>query len=276
LTDAAGRLPLAGKRIVVTRAPEQAAEFAAQLESAGAEAMLFPTVRFVLPDDTAALDRAVSELDKFDWLIFTSRNTVKFLASRFPPLGFSGNRLNRLLHSVRVAVIGSATNHEACSAGFLPAYEAQESRGEALAAELLEEVRGKRVLLPRSDRADPALPKMLREAGAEVVDIVAYRTVVPASLENSVAQAIRQGDVDVITLFSPSAYKNLADEIGLETLRRHSGKILLASIGPTTSSAIREDGLPVAIEAPSSSAAALCSAIADYFCPRAARGRIAP
>jgi uroporphyrinogen III methyltransferase / synthase len=260
--------PLKGKRIVVTRASEQAEDFIGTLESLGAEILLLPAVAFSEPDDFGPLDRAVSDLEKFDWVIFTSRNAVRFLASRFEHIEISLERVNSLMLTPNVAVIGNATSYEAWSVGFIPQYEASESSGEALARELAEQVRGKRVLLPRSDQADARLPDALRDAGAEVTEVIAYRNVVPP-FEPSVLDAIRGGAVDVLTFFSPSAYRRLAEEIGVETLRRQSGKILLASIGPTTSGAIRQDGLGVAVEAHAASGAALAQAIGDHFRERA-------
>jgi len=268
--------PLAGKRVVVTRACDQAAEFVAQLESYGAQVLLLPAIRIAPPENLAALDRAVLELDTFDWLIFTSRNAVKFLASRFPLVGITRERMRQLMLAPKVAVIGAATNDAARAAGFAPTREARESRGEALATELSNEVRGKRVLLPRGDRADSSLPRALEAAGANVVEVIAYRTVRPESFDPAVVETIRSGEVDVVTLFSPSACETLFTEIGLETLSRHSGKIRIASIGRTTSNAVREGGLPVAIESPSASSAALCAVIAEFFRNRANRGTVAP
>jgi uroporphyrinogen III methyltransferase/synthase len=264
--------PLAGKRAVVTRAPEQSAEFIAQLESYGAEVLSFPSIRIAPPENLAALDRAVTELEKFDWMIFTSRNAVNSFVARLKSLGISPELGTERAFSTKVAVIGAATGRDARSAGLAPDLEAQESRSEALAAELSDQLRGKCVLLPRGDRADSTLPTALREAGADVVEVIAYRTIRPDSFDPSVVESIREGQVDVITLFSPSAFENLTAEIGLEPLRRHSGKIWIASIGPTTSAAVRESGLPVAIESPSASSAALCAVIAEFFRNRANRG----
>jgi uroporphyrinogen III methyltransferase / synthase len=257
-----------GKRVVVTRALDQAEEFIKAIESLGAEVLLLPTISFSVPKNPGPLDRAVSELDKFDWVIFTSRNAVKFLAARFGALQLSVDRVRHLMLAPKVAAIGAATSDQAWSAGFSPQFEAEESSGEALARELADQVRGKRVLLPRSDYADSRLPEALRTAGAEVMEVIAYRNVAPA-LDPRVLDAIRQGAVDVITFFSPSAYRHLVDEVGVETLRRQSGKISLASIGPTTSRAIRRDGLQVTIEASAASAAALAAAIEDHFRERA-------
>lgn len=256
--------PLKGKRIVVTRAREQAGDFVRVLESLGAQVLLLPTIAFSGPDDLSSLDRAVSALDKFDWVVFTSRNSVKFLVSRFAALQLSPDRVRHLMLTPHIAVIGTATSDEAWSAGLIPQYEAEESSGEALAHELTDQVRGKRVLLPRSNQADSRLPDALRIAGAEVTEVIAYRNIAP-QLDAKALAAIREGEVDVIIFFSPSAYRHLSDEIGVEALRRQSGKILLASIGPTTSNAIRKDGLHVTIQASAASAAALTEAIEDYY-----------
>jgi uroporphyrinogen-III synthase len=265
--------PLAGKRIVVTRAPEQSAEFVNQLTSFGAEVLLLPLVSFCEPDDLAPLDAAIRDLDKFDWIVFTSRNAAKFLASRLKNLQLPPEEMSRLILKPHVATIGSATSDEALSVGFVPNYDAEKSTGEELALELQQQLRGKRVLVPCSDLANSPLPRILRQAGAEVVEVVAYRTVTPQSLDANVLDAIRRGNVDVVTLFSPSAYHHLIEEIGLEALRQHlghalrrySGKIVLATIGPTTSSAVRSDGLKVGIEAANASARTLCEAIVAYF-----------
>ncbi|MER3449916.1 MAG: HemD protein, partial [Chloroflexota bacterium] len=77
-----GDLPLAGKAVVVTRGREQAGELARRLEALGATVYMFPTIRFEPPEDTSPLDRAVAELDRFDWVVFTSPNGVRFFWAR--------------------------------------------------------------------------------------------------------------------------------------------------------------------------------------------------
>jgi uroporphyrinogen III methyltransferase/synthase len=263
--------PLAAKRVVVTRPVEQADELVAGLESLGAEIVFLPTIAFVEAQDLAPLDRAVLDLDKFDWVIFTSRNAVRFLVQRIPALNIPPKQRAHLLLTPKVAVIGPSTHAEALSVGFLPDYEAAESRGETLGAELLEHVRGRRVLLPRSDLANSTLPRILRDAGAEVAEVIAYRTIVPP-LDAKILEAIRQGAVDVITFFSPSSYRHLADAVGVDALRRQSGKIMFATIGPTTSQALKADGMEVAIESLGATAEDLWEATIAYFRLRADRG----
>lgn len=265
--------PLAGKRIVVTRAPEQAGAFIAQLQAQGAEVLLMPTVRFEEPEDFAPLDRAIGEPGKFDWIVFTSRNAVRFFVQRVEQLGLPPDARHEMAAHARLAVVGPATADAAREAGFHVEHEAREFRGESLAAELGPRVAGKRVLLPRSDLGNVALPAELRAAGADVTEVIAYRTVAPQRYDAEVIEALHGGEVDVVTLFSPSGFRHLVEAIGLETLQRHSGKMVLAAIGPVVSAAARSQGLAVEIEAPEATAMSLAAAIAAYF-PRGARAGV--
>jgi uroporphyrinogen-III synthase len=262
------RKPLAGRRIVVTRAPEQADRFVAALEELGAEVLLLSMVATADPLDFGPLDDAIRDAANFDWILFTSRNAVKFFCKRMKQMDLTAAQLDFVLSRPSVAVVGPETWEEAFAAGFAPVYEAEESRGAALVAELGARVNGKRVLLPRSDRANPETAEALRSHGAAVIEVIAYRTVAPGSFDGSVVEAVRRGEVDAITLFSPSAFENLLKQIGGETLREQREKIALAAIGPTTAAAIREARLPVAIEAPSPAISELAKAICDYFAGR--------
>ena len=142
---------------------------------------------------------------------------------------------------------------------------AREFRGAALAEELAGQLAGKRVLLPRSDRASEDLPAALRALKADVTEVIAYSTRIAKSLEPSELDMLRHGDVDVASFFSPSAFHNLAELVGLEALRELSGKIAIAAIGPVTAAAIREAGLKVDIVAAQASPKALVAAIEEHF-----------
>ena len=266
-------LPLAGKRIVITRAPEQAADFVRQLEQLGAEVLLLPTVTFAEPKDAGPLDQAIGSLARFDWVLFTSQNAARFFARRCHTLG---QTLNRNTARPLVGAVGPATAQAAREEGFRVHYVASRFRGTALAEELGAQFAGKKVLLPRSDRVGAELPVALRAAGAEVVEVVAYQTSVPESFDHRVADAIRRGGVDVISLFSPSAFHNLVEEVSLGTLHQHAARMVLAAVGPVTAGAIREAGLPVEIEAREAAATSLAAAIADYFLQRLSSGVESP
>jgi len=264
--------PLAGRRVVVTRAPEQAGELIRQLEEFGAVVLLLPAVTFADPQDAELLDGAIRSLDTFHWLLFTSQNAVKFFAKRRRILGALPRDAAAASSQPLVAAVGPATAEVAVKEGFRVEYVARQFRGVLLAEELGPRLAGKRVLLPRSNLASADLPAALRAHGAEVVDVVAYHTGVPESYDHSVADSIRRGEVDVISFLSPSAFHRLAEEVGPETLRRHSGQVVLAAIGPVTAAAIREAGLPVEIEPREATSSALVAAIAGYFAKRLPSG----
>jgi uroporphyrinogen III methyltransferase / synthase len=261
------QLPLAGKRVVVTRAPEQAGELIHQLEQLGSEVLLLPSVAFTDLLDCAPLDAAIDQLPRFDWLLFTSQNAVRFLAKRCRGLGRKAAAERPL-----VAAVGPATAGAAEEEGFRVEYVAGRFRGKALAEELSSRLAGKRVLLPRSDLAGPDLPAMLRGGGADVVEVIAYRTIPPDSFDPGVSDAICRGAVDVITFMSPSAFHHVVEMVGVETLRRVNGRVTLAAIGPVTTSAIREVGLTVEIEAREATANSLAAAISDYFAQHLSSG----
>jgi uroporphyrinogen III methyltransferase/synthase len=263
--------PLSGKRIVVTRTAEQARELVRRLEQLGAEVLLLPAVTFGDPQDTAPLDQAILSLRDFDWILFTSMNAVHFFSKRCRMRG-DNNGWPLLAARPLVAAVGPATATAAEEEGLRVEYVASQFRGEALAAELGARLAGKRVLLPRSDRAGSDLPAALRAGGAEVVDVIAYHTGLPRSFDRRISDAIRRGQVDVVSFFSPSAFHPVMDLVGLETLRRLAGQVVLAAVGPVTARAIRRVGLPVEIEAQEATAAALVAAICNYFVPRLSSG----
>jgi uroporphyrinogen-III synthase len=263
---------LAGRRIVITRAAEQARELRERLEDLGAEVLLLPMIRFLEPEHRAGLDRAIRSLADFDWLIFTSANAVLFFMARCRALGISAQN-----GRTKIAAVGSATesalHKEGLSASFVPA----EFSGAALAKEFGAAIAGKTVLLPRSDRAAEELPAALRRAGANVTEVIAYRTAGPGALDRKIVEAIRTGEVDAVTFFSPSAVREFHKLIGADLPRNSDVQVAFAAVGPVTAEAIRGAGLQVAIEADEAKTASVVAALERYFVargPRNARSRM--
>ena len=254
---------LAGRSIVVTRAPEQARDLALELERMGAGVLVLPTVRFEPPETWSAVDAAIQSLAEFDWLLFTSQNAVRFLSARCRELGMNRERLQPL--KVRVGAVGPATVSAAAEEGWRVDYVASKHTAEALARELGSLIAAKKVLLPRSDRADGRLPAMLREAGAEIAEVIAYRTVKPGKLDSAILGRLRRAEVDAIVFASPSAFLNLRDAIPAPELASLSRRVAFAAIGPTTAQALREAGVLATIEASDASLMALADAIATHF-----------
>lgn len=247
---------------MVTRAAEKAREFIAELAALGAEVVAFPLLDFLPAGDSAPLDEAIRNLAQFGWLIFTSQNAVAFFGRRCNELGVSPKTISG---RTRIAAVGPVTAKAAGTAGFTVQFVSPEAHGEGLAAGLRAEMKGKRVLLPRSDRARPELPAALRDAGAEVVEVTAYRTAACEEAQAETLERVLRGEVDVITFASPSAFERLAELCGIEPLRGLATNIAFATIGPVTAEAIRHAGLPVAVEAEQPTSAGFAAAIVKYY-----------
>jgi uroporphyrinogen-III synthase len=258
--------PLGGKRIVVTRAIEQARGLRECLENMGAVVLLFPAVSFSEPADTTDVDRAARALESFDWILFTSANAVRFFARRCRKLGVVWGESEKPL----CAAVGPATASAAAAEGFKISLVAHEYLGSALARELSDSVAGKRVLLPRSERAGHDLPEALKAAGAEVTEVMTYHTGGIGAVEPAVMEAVREARVDVVSFFSPSAVENFRGELGTEAFSRLGAKAALAAVGPVTAAALRNAGLPVVIEAQEATAESMAAAIRKYFSAQAA------
>jgi len=262
--------PLTGKRIVITRAPEQAPELRQALEALGAEVLLMPTVAFAPPEDLRALDEALSKLSGFDAILFLSKNAVRYVFERSRELGIkcwldSPPRL--------VAAVGAGTAEAATSQGLRVDYIAKNQGGEALVRELGDRVAGRRVFLPRSDRGDARLSNALREAGARVTEVIAYRTLAPEATDAALLAKVRRAEVDAIVFASPSAFTNFSDSMGDADLAQLSTRVQFAAIGPTTARAMRGAGVRVEIEASEPTSAGLAGAIAEYYQDRATQAR---
>jgi len=231
----------------------------------GATVLLFPAVSFSEPADTLEMDRVILSLDEFDWILFTSANAVRFFARRCRKLSVEPGQDA----TYRCAAVGPATASAVAAEGFPVDYVAQEFLGAAMARELSEVIAGKKIVLPRSRRARPDLPDALKAAGAEVTEVIAYDTGGVGVIDPVVMQAVRETQVDVISFFSPSAIENMRVELGEELLMRLGAKAALAAVGPVTAAALRLAGLPVAIEAPLTTAESMAMAIENYFLPSA-------
>lgn len=245
---------------MVTRALAQSKELREKLEELGAEVLLLPMVHFLEPEDTVELDRAIRSLERFDWIIFTSANAVTFFLARCRGLGCSAADAAQKIAAVGLAT-RSALEKQGLQASFVPA----DFSGAGLAAELSSAIKGKSVLLPRSDRAGAELPTLLRNGGAKVTEVVAYRTAGPEALNRSLVEALRAGQVDAITFFSPSAFHEFQKLMAHEGLAQSDSSVALAAVGPVTAEAIRSAGLPVAIEADEATTGSLVAALERHF-----------
>ena len=228
--------PLFGKRIVVTRSREQAAGLVEMLEDRGAEAILAPTIRVLPPDDLHALDRACAEAGTFDWIVFTSANGVEHFMERLLAVGDI-----RDLKGVRVCTVGAATAARLQRFGIRIDLTPPEYRSEALVAlfEDLGPLGGARFLLPRADIARELLGDELRERGADVHEVTAYRTVIGGAErdEEEIYRLLLDRQIDAVTFTSASTVRNFASILGPEQAADLLRATVVACIGPVTAEA---------------------------------------
>ena len=251
--------PLFGKRVLVTRSRTQASALTAQLQTLGALAIEFPTIRIEPPEDWQKLYEAIDRITDFDWIIFTSVNGV---ANFFDALTARGMD-SRSLSGIRVCCIGSAAAEcvmeQGINTDLLPARFTSEGVVEALAQS--GEIDGRRFLLPRADIAPPDLLERLRENGGEPFEVVAYRTL-PAEPPEEALTALRDGEVDVVTFSSSSTARNFA-EIARREIGELPRNVVYASIGPETTKAARAEGMDISIEAQKHTIPGLVAALVD-------------
>ena len=254
--------PLMGKRIVVTRAREQASELVKVLSDLGAECLECPTIKVVPPDDWKPLDTAIENLFSYDWLVFTSVNGVNFFFERL----FKQNRDVRALSNLRTASIGPATAKRMFDFGLksdiVPKNYIAESVIEAFAQE---DIKGKRVLLPRAKEARPILPVELAKMGAEVNEVTAYRTEEVRDNVDILMTGLEQGTVDLITFTSSSTVKNFHAIIPPAKFNDLMKGVTIAAIGPITADTAKELGIDIHIIAKSYTIPGLCDAIKEFY-----------
>jgi uroporphyrinogen-III synthase len=250
--------PLAGRRILVTRRPEQAGSLRERLAELGATVVEVATLEAVPPEDVGPLDAALRGLHRYHWALFTSANAVRFVADRLAALGLSPPQA---LEGVRVGSVGPATSsaiRERLPGVAVSLEPESEFRAEGLIA-ALGDVSGQAILFPCSDKARDELPITLEARGARVDSVLAYRTLVPADLGPRLAACLDDG-VDLVTFASPSAVDGLVQGLG-----RSCQGLPCAVIGPVTEAAARKAGLDVRTTASPSTAEGLVAAILALF-----------
>jgi len=254
--------PLEGRRIMVTRAEEQAGNFVALLHQRGATTVECPTIQLVPPAKWDEIDAAAGILGSFDWLILTSVNGVRFFFDRLRTLGIPPTEQN-----YKVCAVGPKTEEALIALGIRPDLVPRQFTGEGVVAAFEEVgVQGKKVLFPKADGARDLIPQELARRGAIVTAPVVYRNVLPPQMPDDAYRALEKQTLDVIVFSSPSTVRNLATLLGgEELLRERLGGVVVASIGPITSQACRELGLQVLVEPEQATLDALLDELERFF-----------
>jgi len=251
--------PLVGKRILVTRPEEQGAELCHALRQAGAEPVHVPLIVILPLRQLSLLDEAVAKLQPGDWIFLTSQNAAAAVSLRA--------RMHRpgLLEAggACIAAVGPATAEKARGVGLRVSFVPRVHNGVAIADELGERLRGRRVLLPRSDKASPDLPAAVRQHGGEPLEVVAYRT--ELSENEDMLQRINECAVDAITLFSPTevqVLQRMSTEEGFAELQR---RVPILAIGEVTAAACRKFGIQTPLVAADATVAAVIATLSKHF-----------
>ena len=258
--------PLFGKRILVTRAREQASVLSDMLRALGADPVEFPTITIAPRTPNAELDAAISSLNMYCWLVFTSANAVNVFADALKSAG----RDSRALGGIRVAAIGPATALSVTERlNILADYVPSEAVAEGVLRDWPDvDMAGKQVLLPRAAEAREVLPQGLREIGAIVNVVPVYDTVLDDSNADELVGTLESRMLDALTFTSSSTVTNFIKAIGSpdrEELDRLTSGCLIAAIGPITAQTLRDSGLEPQIVAAEYSIPGLVAELTSHF-----------
>jgi uroporphyrinogen III methyltransferase / synthase len=254
--------PLFGKRVLVTRAADQSDSLAQLLRERGAQAVELPMIRIEPPQDPTQLTAAVKALRTYQWLVFTSQNGVRAFFAELAAQHLD----SRSLFGLRIAAIGPSTAQALEPFGVRCDVMPESFRGEALAEVMLrEQSAGKRVLLPRAAVARDVLPETLREAGAHVDVVEAYRThgATPETAQK-LSELIDAGELDVVTFTASSTVDHTLAALGVDGAQRLRG-LTLASIGPITTDTATARGLEIDVTAEAYTIPGLVAALERHY-----------
>lgn len=235
-------LPLANKTILVTRAAEQSSKFTTLLEQQGAEVVEMPALVITPPTSWTALDQAIANLVQFQWLILTSANGVKYFFERLATLGYDA----RALGGIKIAVVGRKTASTLQKYCLQPDFIPPNFVADSLIANFPEDLKGKKILFPRVETGGrELLVTELTSKGAEVIEVAAYQSQCPKTIDQTAWQALQKGRIDVLTFASSKTVRNFY-QLLQQQLKNSNAElsilenVCIASIGPQTSETCKE------------------------------------
>jgi uroporphyrinogen III methyltransferase/synthase len=252
--------PLAGKNIVVTRPPKQAASFCQLLAEKGANPLKAPAIEIKPPASYDQLDESLQQVGSYDWIIFTSVNGVRYTLERL----FELDQDARALGEVKLGAIGAKTAARLKNYGLQADYVPEEYVSEAVVEGFSsQDLTGQKFLLPRANIARPALQDGLAKLGAQVDNVTAYQTIAGAGSEQ-IRDKLTAGEVDVVTFTSSSTVRNFLAGLGDDYQELLQG-VKIACIGPITAGTAREQGLNVEIVAEEYTIEGLMAAMEEHY-----------
>jgi uroporphyrinogen III methyltransferase/synthase len=258
--------PLFGRRVLVTRPREQAAELVDRLVGLGADTVEAPVIRIAPPEDRTPLVEAAAAPDAFDWIVFTSVNAI----DAFMKALYEGGGDVRMLKGPKLCTVGPGTAEKLAEYGIKVDLMPDEYRAEGIVKAMAGtgNLAGVRVLVPRADIGREVVAEELRRAGAAITDIVAYRTVAAEMLPDTdpdVYGLLLEGKIDVVTFTSASAVRSFVRICGPDQAVDLLKNTVVAVIGPSTADAARQLGLTVTVQPSRYTIAALVDAIVTHY-----------
>ena len=252
--------PLFGRKILVTRARSQSANFVDKLVSQGATVLTCPMIEIVPIDQNLALDRSIDSLSDYDWIVFTSTNSVNIFYQRLREKG----KDSRSFGPVKVCAVGKKTTEVLHQVGIFPDFVPSESLGAVIAKEIGDVVH-QRILMPRSRIGRPELLDSLRERQAIVDDIPVYDTIkVVCEEQNEILKKLEDGDIDMVTFTSSSTAENFFAI--LNDPRSAMANVRIAVIGQSTARTVMMYGLKCDIVADQPLIENLTDSIVEFYC----------
>ncbi|MHB1907483.1 MAG: uroporphyrinogen-III synthase [Nitrososphaerales archaeon] len=223
--------PLNGRTILITRTIEGNKLERKKLEDLGAKVIEFPLIEIKEPSSLYAIENAIKQISRYDWIIFTSANGVR---------SFFEKMKSKKDIKAKFACVGPETREALEDHGFQASFVPKEYLTEELASELEEtfDLKGKEILLARAEESNKNMAKILEKSGAIVTEAPVYRTVPRIEKDDNILELVTD-----ITLTSPSTVKGLVANFSVKEIR--SRKIKVHCIGPVTAASAKEAGLEV-------------------------------
>jgi uroporphyrinogen-III synthase len=234
------------------------------LRSSGAEPRAVPLFSYAYPTDLGPIEQALRQWHRaeFDWTLFTSANAVRSVGSLSKVFGID---LNAEPRKSKIAAVGPLTAQVLADVGLAPDYVAKTPTGLSLAGELSSQLQGKRIFLPRSDRANPDLPAALTGMGATVTQVIAYQIeTYTRDLREGIKKTISH-DADVVLFYSPSAVHILTELFGRDAFAALYRNLTAAAIGPVTAAALHHQGVTNVVVAADPTPGAVFTALENHF-----------
>ncbi|HTT02977.1 MAG TPA: uroporphyrinogen-III synthase [Steroidobacteraceae bacterium] len=231
----------AAAAVVVTRDEPADGPLSVELRALGLEVLAWPVLRVRAPSDATALERALTAMAEFEWIVFASQHAVSVVTARLeaPP------------ERARIAAVGARTAQALSEHGWRVDVVPQEASALGLVAALTPLIRrGTRVLFPASSRALPTLAAGLSRLGAEVCQVEAYSTDGAALDARSCCSLIERGEVGAVTFTSPSAVEELERALGSAVFVRLLEGSSPVTLGSTTAHALAARGFSCVLAEP--------------------------